>query len=139
MKARAEGPREFLNLESLKCHFLDPAAPSHPRLLHTALGYTRTCTEWQIRITTRKSCSIFFPSVYSCTIFFLSSNCLPDIFFGILPTPPSKIKWSVPYIQRLYNANILLVTTCGTAGSPRQLKVQKVGQYQTVFFIFSKY
>ena len=23
LKARAEGPRKFLNLESLKCHFLD--------------------------------------------------------------------------------------------------------------------
>ena len=27
LKARAEGPRKFLNLESLKCDFLDPAAP----------------------------------------------------------------------------------------------------------------
>ena len=93
LKARAEGPRKFLNLESLKCHFLDPAAP---RLLHTALGYTRKCTEWQVRITTRKSCSIFFFVRLFCTIFFLSSNCLPDIFLGILPTPPLKIKWSVP-------------------------------------------
>ena len=27
LKARAEGPRKFFNLESLKRHFLDPAAP----------------------------------------------------------------------------------------------------------------
>jgi hypothetical protein len=31
-----------------------------------------------------------FSSVYSCTIFFLSSNSLPDIFLGILPTPHQK-------------------------------------------------
>jgi hypothetical protein len=87
LKARTQGPKKFLNLESLKCHFLDSAAPPP---VATALGYTRKCTEWQIRITTRRSCSIFFSSVYSCTIFFLSSNCLPDIFWGILPTHPHQ-------------------------------------------------
>ena len=52
-----------------------------------------------IMITTEKAYSIFF-SISFYTIFFLNMTCLPDIYFGILPTPPSKIKWSVPNYQR---------------------------------------
>ena len=88
LKARAEGPRKFLNLESLKCHFLDPAAP---RLLHTALGYTRERTEWQVRITTRKSCSIFFfVRLFLHDIFFkfelLARYFFLQIYFRIVST-----------------------------------------------------
>ena len=101
LKARAEGPRKFLNLESLKCHFLDPAAIPWTRLLHMALGYTRKCTEWQIRITTRKSCSIFFfVRLFLHDIFFkfklLARYFLGDSTHPPPPPPPSKIKWSVP-------------------------------------------
>ena len=37
--------------------------------------------------TSGKSCSIFFFSVCSCTIFFLNVKCLLDIFWGFYPPP----------------------------------------------------
>ena len=92
LKARAEGPRKFLNLESLKCDFLVPAAPPPPppRLLHTALGYTRKCTEWQVRITTRKSCSIFFFVRLFLHDIFFKFELLARYFFWDSTHPPIK-------------------------------------------------
>ena len=40
--------------------------------------------------TSGKSCSIFFFSVCSCTIFFLNVKCLLDIFWGFHPPPPHQ-------------------------------------------------
>ena len=40
--------------------------------------------------TSEKSCSIFFFSVCSCTIFFLNVKCLLDIFWGFYPPPDQK-------------------------------------------------
>ena len=98
LKARAKGPRKFLNLESLKCHFLDPAAP---RLLHTALGYTRKCTEWQIRITTRKSCSIFFSVRLFLHDIFFKFKLLARYFFWNSTHPPIKNQMVRPLINSI--------------------------------------
>jgi hypothetical protein len=90
LKARAEGPRKFLNLESLKCHFLDPAAPPPAPPVATGLGYTRKSTEWQIRITTRKSCSIFFSVRLFLHDIFFKFKLLARYFFGDSTHPPIK-------------------------------------------------
>jgi hypothetical protein len=117
LKARAEGPRKFLNLESLKCHFLDPAAP---RLLHTALGYTRKCTEWQIRITTRKSCSIFFFVRLFLHDIFLKFKLLARYFLGDSTHPPIKNQMVRPLVKLGERFTILLLCTkfkvCSTQG-----------------------
>ena len=98
--------------------------PCSSRLLHTALGYTRKCTEWQIRITTRKSCSIFFFVRLFLHDIFFKFELLARYFFGdsTPPPPPSKIKWSVPYYCRLNinrtNSQLILLSfrkCCGTA------------------------
>jgi hypothetical protein len=43
----------------------------------------------------------------SCTIFFLSSKCLPDIFWGILPThPPIKNQMVRPLSQKVATSTV---------------------------------
>ena len=86
----------------------------------TALGYTRKCTEWQIRITTRKSCSIFFFVRLFLHDIFLKFELLARYFFLDSTHPPHQksngpslssvagspmIKFSANFLQKI-SANI---------------------------------
>ena len=64
----------------------------------TALGYTRKCTEWQIRITTRKSCSIFFFVRLFLHDIFLKFELLARYFFWDSTHPPIKNQMVRPLV-----------------------------------------
>ena len=93
--AESEGrrPEEIFKFRVSEMPFPGPCSPrSLP--VATALGYTRKCTEWQIRITTRKSCSIFFFVRLFLHDIFFKFELLARYFLGdsTHPPPPPPIK-----------------------------------------------
>jgi hypothetical protein len=86
--AESEGrrPEEIFKFRVSEMPFPGPCSPP----VATALGYTRKCTEWQIRITTRKSCSIFFFVRLFLHDIFLKFELLARYFFWDSTHPPIK-------------------------------------------------
>ena len=89
--AESEGrrPEEIFKFRVSEMPFPGPCSPRSPPVA-TALGYTRKCTEWQIRITTRKSCSIFFFVRLFLHDIFLKFELLARYFFWDSTHPPIK-------------------------------------------------
>jgi hypothetical protein len=92
LKVRAEGLRKFFNLESLKCHFLDSAAPPgcYGLGLHAEMHRVAN-KDYHSKVLL----DIFFVRLFLHDTFF-KFELLARYFFGDSTPPPSKIKWSVP-------------------------------------------
>jgi hypothetical protein len=85
LKARAEGPRKFLNLESLKCHFLDPAAPpvaTYGAGLHAEM-HRMASKDYHSKVLL----DIFFRPFILARYFFKVRNACPIFFWGLYPPP----------------------------------------------------